>query len=120
MVKTFTKKGLKYQLVKDETKGHIRQRVLQVETVNKENMPIKTIDDIYEEALRNYDKNDIMIRAFGPIGFRTLKSRAQNDIDWDELDEYIGERVANKTKFKQFYGIQLLVQNDTLEANASA
>lgn len=105
-------KNLNAIITEDKVKvGAYKKTTTAISNKDGTNINIDLVEQIFETFQERYPVDRIMITGSGDIGYRTLKKMSQYEIDWDELDNYIGDRVPNskKQKFKSFSSIHVSV-----------
>lgn len=99
-------KKLNFTKTGEKKIGNRTQKTIQVTRTDKKNVDMKLVQKIFDKMNKRYDK--FIIRGGGNIGWRDLKGLNDNDLK-DNLDNYIDDRVANSSKFKEFDLIQIVV-----------
>jgi hypothetical protein len=104
-----------YVTLKNESKqvgGITKQRILLKQSNNTplDIEKIKTltglISDKYEKEKKKEPK--ILVRGLGIQGVRTIKGYSESIEDmFDDIDDYLGGRVKEKTKFMEFTEIEI-------------
>lgn len=89
--------------------GKETERVYNTIKGDKEDLTVDEINYMYNDLLKQFTHDQIMVRVFGITHNFTIKSYADRELNLLSYDDYFRNRVKDISKFQMFFKVEITI-----------
>lgn len=98
---------------KEKTIGKLKEKAIKVTRTDGKMIDPTDAKEFVESLIEGSDKKfkeyKMMVRGLNATGWWTLKSFQQDDLNLQELDDYLDGKVKSDAKFGKLYQMQVFI-----------